>query len=287
MPVHLFKDIFKTPKEVRFVEKRGYNLNASIHEPHPQTGSFLIHQAAKRDKVKIVAALIKAGVDINLSAAQLGKSYGQTPLSIAVWKGNKKTISFLIQEKADVEKCDAMGEFPLIKAARKGDAESLKHLLDAGAEINQENLLNPYFDNRNLPYKHMTGLMHALQNCMSNCAMLFLEYGAETTNSQGVEALIYCDYNKVREKIRAEIEERRSNIEKQYRILTRTLFLGSEIIKLVCGYTHGCNHNSSFFKFTPQKHKLSLSGSTGVESIILEENPSSYYKKRRIKHDSV
>ncbi|MCE3239013.1 MAG: Ankyrin repeat (3 copies) [Gammaproteobacteria bacterium] len=272
MPIYL-KDIFKTPKQLRFVEERGYDLNASIHEPHPEKGSFLIHEAAKYDKVETINALIKAGVDMNLSAVRPRKFYGHTPLIIALSERSTRTISYLIHEKADVEKCDAIGEFPLAKAARKGDNKSLKLLLDARANVDQENLLSTFVTSQGLPHKHMTALMYAFQYGMVSSVTLLLDEGANVVNSQNKDAFIYCDYEILRQEMKAKIQKRRSHIENQYNFLVEFSLLDS-IVKLICGYTHGCNYNSSFFKFASKRHNSSLDHTVAL-------NQENYPSKRR------
>ncbi len=284
MPILLLKDIFNiltsSPEDLKFIKKKGYNLDNPINEPHSETGSLLIHKAAHHDKEKIVATLVKeGGVDVNLPASPSSKEFhGQTSLCIAASNRSRRTVSFLIHQKADLEKCDAWGEFPLAKAARTDDTDCLKLLLDAGANINQENLSSVFINPQNLPHKHMTALMYALENCMSDAAKLLLDYGAEVVNSQGRNALLYCSYEDVREKMKIKIEKRHTNAQRQYRVLNDFSFSDS-IVKLIFGYTHGYNYNHGFFSAS-QKQVKSSSQSTS-KPVLLREDHSS--KRRRVR----
>jgi len=56
-------------------------------------------------------------------------------------KGSKELLQMVIETRADLNLKDAFGQTPLMLAARQGDAELSKILLDAGADATEEDIL--------------------------------------------------------------------------------------------------------------------------------------------------
>lgn len=109
------------------------NAGASANKP-ALGGEPLIMTAAKSGSVEAVRALIEHGADVNALEAR----QGQTALMWAV--GGRDTypevVRLLLAHGGDV-KVRANGGFtPLLFAVRQGDLESVRALVDAGADVN-------------------------------------------------------------------------------------------------------------------------------------------------------
>ncbi|MCD6040300.1 MAG: ankyrin repeat protein 26-like [Gammaproteobacteria bacterium] len=274
------RDIFKEPSHFSFLKRRGYDLDRQIDQPHPQKGYFLIQDAASCGQKEMIAILLQEGVDINFSVSQESDEFrGQTPLCIALSQKNNITASFLIEKKADVAKCDLEGEFALIKAVHLGDSEKIiRDLIAAGANVHQENLINPHAYPAHLPFKHRTALMYALASSSVNAAKLLLDYGAAIVNSQGQNVLDYCMNDPLRQVMKKEIEQRCLSIQKQYQILRDATSFPGEIAETVCSYLPHYPCANSFFK--PSRKKMSRYLSNITEPASPKEGELS--KKRKI-----
>ncbi len=79
---------------------------------------------------KLVAALIKAGAEVN----QLHQ--GNTPLCQAVEQGNIAITQMLIENGASTSTCGRNGWTPMYRAAWNGNVEMMNLLVSAGADIN-------------------------------------------------------------------------------------------------------------------------------------------------------
>ncbi len=88
-----------------------------------------IHDAAKADDVRALAAELDRGVSVDDSDGSA------TPLYYAVTKGKPNAVKLLIERGADVSASTKWGP-PIINAAWNGDEAILKLLLDAGADPN-------------------------------------------------------------------------------------------------------------------------------------------------------
>ena len=86
-----------------------------------------IHDAAKTDDVRALAAELDRGVSVDDSDGSA------TPLYYAVTKGKPNAVKLLIERGADVNAPTKWGP-PIINAAWNGDEAILKMLLDAGAD---------------------------------------------------------------------------------------------------------------------------------------------------------
>lgn len=91
----------------------------------------LLLNAVRRDDVAEVRGLLRNGVDLNSRGSD-----GLTPLMIAAGKGNADLVRLLIDAGADVYTTDsAAGGTALHKAVQGGDLETVKVLVEAGAFI--------------------------------------------------------------------------------------------------------------------------------------------------------
>ena len=87
-------------------------------------------KAADKGDVKKVSRFIKKGMDVNLS-----DDFGWTPLFRAAKKGHAEVVKLLLDAGAEVDKPTA-GIAPLWWAAESGHTDAAKVLLDHGANIN-------------------------------------------------------------------------------------------------------------------------------------------------------
>ncbi len=91
-------------------------------------GSLL--EAAYTGDPKQVAALIKAGADVNAA-----NQFGATPMSEAARRGDTQVLRLLLKAGASPESANAEGETALMAVARTGNIEAAKLLLKAGAKV--------------------------------------------------------------------------------------------------------------------------------------------------------
>ncbi|KAF8250927.1 ankyrin, partial [Wilcoxina mikolae CBS 423.85] len=115
-------------------------LNLAIENNDGATVALLIFNGAKdsNDQAKkllelsirhgspaAVKAMLNKGEEINFRDAETGR----TPLHWSVWRDSREGSRLLLDEKADVQAQDELGETALHYAARKGRAETVKLLL--------------------------------------------------------------------------------------------------------------------------------------------------------------
>ena len=92
--------------------------------------SDLLYMMAFYDNVPAVRALLKSGVDVNVS------SHDSTPLHCAAEHGRMPVVKVLIEAGADVDKKAYRDQTPLHKAAIRGQAPVIRELIKAGADVN-------------------------------------------------------------------------------------------------------------------------------------------------------
>jgi ankyrin repeat protein len=118
--------------------------NAEI--PLPQTnseGDNLLAVAAAGGCRPICEALIKRGAQVNLQSGRFG-----SVLATAAWWGNTETVKYLVEQGADVNLRLQTGEYgsasALAAAAERGNTETVKYLVDQGADVNLPLQTGPY-----------------------------------------------------------------------------------------------------------------------------------------------
>ncbi len=136
-------------KAVEALLARGADVNR--REPrHDQTA---LMWAAANKHPDVVARLVKAGADVEARS----RAYTQTVTSEVTQRAGREALNYTVTRG---------GSTPLLFAARSGDAESARLLLEAGARVDEA-----------LP-NGMTALVEAAHSGQQAVAMLLLEKGA-------------------------------------------------------------------------------------------------------------
>lgn len=97
------------------------------------------------DSVQMVAALLKAGVDVNYKENYPNPAFHSdlplsTPLHHACYKGNSAVVKLLLEQQGiELNTIDVDNFTPLMWAARKGNSEIVDLLLKAGADSSIKN----------------------------------------------------------------------------------------------------------------------------------------------------
>jgi len=121
----------------------------------------LVMACAEGD-LEFVQTLVKAGIDINGIGSE-----GFTPLMMATSNDEAKVVAYLIEQEVDVNKV-INGWTALIEAADEGALESMKLLIDAGADVN-------YFYVLGSP----TAITMTASEGNLGCMKLLLKHGAD------------------------------------------------------------------------------------------------------------
>jgi ankyrin repeat protein len=129
----------------------------SLEEKMPHSSSEPLNWAAYCGNVPAVRALLKSGVDVDMS----------TPLHCAAQEGHTPVVKALIEAGADVHKEAYRGFTSLHRAAVTGHAPVIKELIKAGADVNTTD------DDGTTP------LHYAVHNRDEDCAALLLAHGAD------------------------------------------------------------------------------------------------------------
>ena len=109
------------------------NLDISVNSKD-RSGNTPLHLAVSKGDLEIISLLIKSKADVNLKNKEK-----DTPLHLAVSKGDLEIISLLIKNKADVNSENEGKDTPLHLAISKGDLEIISLLIKNKADVNSEN----------------------------------------------------------------------------------------------------------------------------------------------------
>ena len=104
-------------------------------------GQTPLHEVARtNDNPEVIAALLKAGADVNVRAGG-----GRTPLHTAAKEANPAVVAVLLEAGADVDARTRDGNTPLHEAAfRNPDPAVLELLVKAGADLQARRRVGPH-----------------------------------------------------------------------------------------------------------------------------------------------
>jgi uncharacterized protein len=150
---------------------------------HLPSGETALMRAVQLDNLEVVRVLLAAGADLNAQES----NGGQNALMWAIALGHAAIAEELIRRGADINARSKRGFTALLFAARQGDADSARLLLDAKADPNDV-----------LPKTGTTALLLACAWGQSNVVTLLLDHGADSNavDAGGFSALHHAIWDK-------------------------------------------------------------------------------------------
>ena len=127
---------------------------ADVNRREPQHSQTALMWAAASGHPEAVAVLIRGGADVHARS----RTYSQTVTSEVTQRAGREALNYTVPRG---------GSTPLLFAARSGDAESARLLIDAGADVNDA-----------LP-NGMTALVDAAHSGHEDVGILLLDKGAD------------------------------------------------------------------------------------------------------------
>ena len=144
------------------------------------SGSDPLFLAAIHGNAPAVRALLKSGVDVNVS------HHDCTPLHYAAEHGHTPVVKVMIEAGADVDKKTYRGFTSLHRAAIKGHAPVITELIKAGADVNatDEDGLVP--------------LHYAVEGRDEDCVAVLLAHGADVhkADDEGMTPMLFVVQHK-------------------------------------------------------------------------------------------
>ncbi len=135
--------------------------------------------AARTGSADLVRALLAAGADLQPT----GHFLRQTPLMWSASEGHARIAHLLLEAGAPVDVRSQHGTTALLLAARSGDVETARALLDAGADANAAEPLLPFDARIDVEEAQTSGRSPLLIAAASQVATSGWEYGLEVKPS--------------------------------------------------------------------------------------------------------
>ena len=124
-----------------------------------------LFEAAALGRLDDATRLVAEGVPVDTVEPE-----GRTPLMVAAFDGHRHVVGFFLVEGAAVDHRDANGRTALMYASSGPFVETVEVLLDAGAEVNTQGMLEGF-----------TALMTAAAEGQIEVVRLLLDRGADPT----------------------------------------------------------------------------------------------------------
>lgn len=128
---------------------------------------------ARTNRTKSLGFLLDRGIDVDFRERD---SVRYTPLMYAAEYGNLETVRFLLDRGADVNALDKRNLAPLYIAASRGDAGIVSLLIDRGADLTNT---SPFVREADQRLDHGTALHGAVQRGHLEVVKLLLDRGAD------------------------------------------------------------------------------------------------------------
>ena len=166
------EDIIKNLKIVSLVSKEFHSFTQfliseftkSYIEQYPELAYAEFFEAAKKNKLLVIRALINAGINVNSQ-----DSVCNTALKYAAENGNKEVVQLLLNSDADTNIKVYNGEIALIGAVYQGYTNIVELLINAGSDVNNKDDLYEW-----------TALMLASSRGHREIVQMLLNAGADT-----------------------------------------------------------------------------------------------------------
>lgn len=113
----------------RMIVQAGLDVNAFNSEGVP-----MLCVASRNDNIPAAKWLLECGANVNI----ISKDRGYSPVMDAVWRKNKDTVKFFIENGADMGIMSSDGQPILVLAVGNGSIEIVQALLEAGADPDVE-----------------------------------------------------------------------------------------------------------------------------------------------------
>ena len=141
----------------RVLVQKGADVNAAQRD-----GATALHWAVYRDSLDAVDLLLRAG------AKAAANREGITPLAMAALYGHAPLVDRLLKAGADAKSLGPNGETMVMFAARNGNPEVIRLLVEAGANVNARE-----------PLRGTTALMWAIEQRHPEAVAALLKAGAD------------------------------------------------------------------------------------------------------------
>jgi ankyrin repeat protein len=142
---------------VRALIQKKADVNAAQDD-----GATALHWAVYRDNVEAVDMLLRAG------AKSAPNREGMTPLAMAALYGNAQVVDRLLKSGGDAKALGPNGETMVMFAARNGNPDVIRLLVEAGANVNARE-----------PLRGTTALMWAVEQRHPEAVAALLKAGAD------------------------------------------------------------------------------------------------------------
>ena len=142
---------------VRALIQKKADVNAAQDD-----GATALHWAVYRDNVEVVDMLLRAG------AKSAPNREGMTPLAMAALYGNAQIVDRLLKSGGDAKAVGPNGESMVMFAARNGNPDVIRLLVEAGANVNARE-----------PLRGTTALMWAVEQRHPEAVAALLNAGAD------------------------------------------------------------------------------------------------------------